>query len=89
MLPYPWCHLGCRQFDPAGRFVLSPLKAVPRNVRPPASPTAAPAGAQVQAAARGCSSGPAPCAAPTCPHSLAGWRLGLTFPGHSLCCKHC
>src|SRR5699024_1558962 len=42
MLPYPWCHLGCRQFDPAGRSVLSPLKAVPRNVRRPSGPTGAP-----------------------------------------------
>ena len=83
MLPYPWCHLNYRHSVPVTLCALpvESTAAITSGAR--LFPTARNATASgVQGKLTGVRSGPAICAAHTCPHSLEEGAQGLTFPVH-------
>ena len=81
MLPYPWCHLNYRQSLPVTLCALpvESTAAITSGARLPLLH----AQSGFRGKLTGVRSGPALCAACTCPRSLEEGRVDLTFPGQN------
>ena len=87
MLPYPWCHLNYRHSVPVTLCAL-PVESTAAITSGARLPLLRARGG-FRGKLTGVRSGPAICAAHTCPHSLEEGAQGLTFPVHRFLCRNC